>query len=256
MRAVAIDDHKRMHRLLARMLERVAPEISLVGTADSVKTGVSIIKETEPDLLFLDIDLGRDEETNKKITGFDLLRLIEPADFQIIFITGFGGYVQRALDFEAAAYLHKPLEKDKLEDALQKAQQRFQRRSELERKLDMALILENGQSKELPSRFVFYDSGVYYPLKVDEILYFYNDDSLVWVVCTGGRRYSRTGNLRTYEKHFADYPQFYRIAQGYLANLKKVVSLSTARLLTFSDSEEVLVTPQSAAEVRRRLGAL
>ncbi|MEL7159924.1 MAG: LytTR family DNA-binding domain-containing protein [Bacteroidota bacterium] len=256
MRAVAIDDNRRMHRALERMLERVAPEISLVGTAVSVKEGVEVIREKQPNLLFLDIDLGRDEETDRQTTGFDLLRLIEPANYQIIFITGFGGYVQRALDFEAVAYLHKPLGKDKLVEALQKAQRRFQRRSAFERKLDMELILAQHMTKSLPTRYVFYADSTYFPLKVDNIITFSKDDTLVWVTLADGRRLSRTESLATYERHFADYRQFYRVGQGTLVNLHHAVSLTTSRELMLTNGEQLKLKPQSAAEVRKRLGEL
>lgn len=254
-RAVAIDDNERMHRSLQRMLAKVEPEVEVVGTATSVEDGVSIIEATQPDLLFLDIDLGKDAQ-QKPITGFDLLAKITAQDYLIVFITSYGEYARRAMDFEAVAYLDKPLLKEELVEALDRARRRFTNRSTLDREADLRMLIENFQGKRLPTRYTFYADGAYHFLAIDEILYFYKDDTLVWVVCTDGRRFSRTGNLSAYVEHFAPYPQFYRIAQGYLANLKHIVSLSTSRLVTFSDGEEVQVTPQSAAEIRQRLDGL
>ena len=61
-----IDDDKNLRDGLKSMLQRYAPEILIVGEADSVNTGVVAMLELRPQVVFLDIQMNDG-------TGFDLL---------------------------------------------------------------------------------------------------------------------------------------------------------------------------------------
>jgi two-component system, LytTR family, response regulator len=103
--ALIIDD-ERLARLNLRKKLSVFSEIEVIGEASGVETGIKAIRDMNPDLLFLDIELSDG-------TGFDLLN---KADFQgkVIFQTAYSEYACRAFEINALDYLLKPLTKERL----------------------------------------------------------------------------------------------------------------------------------------------
>lgn len=103
--ALIIDD-ERLARVNLRKKINMFPEIDVIGEASGVESGVKAIKELNPDLLFLDIELSDG-------TGFDLLN---KAEFKgkVIFQTAYNEYACRAFEINALDYLLKPVTKERL----------------------------------------------------------------------------------------------------------------------------------------------
>jgi two-component system, LytTR family, response regulator len=68
--AVLIDDDKHLRTGLKALLERYTNEINIIGEAESVKTGVEILEQLNPQVIFLDIHLSDG-------TGFDILEQLK-----------------------------------------------------------------------------------------------------------------------------------------------------------------------------------
>jgi len=250
MRAVAIDDDPKMHRLLGRMLQLTDAEVEIVGTATSVDTGVALIERERPDLLFLDIELEEDR------TSFDILRQVDPENYLIIFISGHNKYGQMALRFEALDYLDKPLKSTDLAGALDRARLRFSQRNAQERLADLERAIDNFQEQKLPSRLtVSTNKGIFF-LPVEDILRISCAEGVVSFHCVGGRTVHKSGRLKRYDEQFEPYREFMLVHQSNLVNLKRVHALKPGPLLLMEDGAEVVLTTQSAKRVRRALETL
>lgn len=110
MKAVIIEDELLARKEL-KLLLKAHPEIELLGEAGSPTTGLRMIAELEPDLLFLDIHL-------RGGTGFDLLAASMSKRPQVIFTTADPDFALQAFDFDAADYLVKPISPDRLAHAI------------------------------------------------------------------------------------------------------------------------------------------
>eukprot|EP01031_Cornospumella_fuschlensis_P049330 gene49330-60387_t len=97
-----------MRRLLA-----VHAEVTVVGTADSLPTAMEIIRGAQPELVFLDIELGGGN-------GFDLLAQLEPQP-RIIFVTAHARHAVDAFAVAALDYLLKPVQPERLAESLARA---------------------------------------------------------------------------------------------------------------------------------------
>jgi two-component system LytT family response regulator len=113
-RTVLIDDEIRSLKVLGRLLTECCPEISIVGQAEGVETGLQLIRSTKPDLLFLDIEMTHGN-------AFDLLNRLQPVSIPVIFVTAFDNYAVRAFRSAAVDYLLKPVDMDDLRIAVDKA---------------------------------------------------------------------------------------------------------------------------------------
>ncbi|WP_162126168.1 LytR/AlgR family response regulator transcription factor [Flavobacterium phycosphaerae] len=116
LRAVVIDDIDAIRIKNVEIIKLNCPNIAIIGQADSVESGVNLIKQIIPDIVFLDVEMADG-------TGFDLLQKLKPITFKVIFITGFEDFAIRAFRFSAIDYLLKPLDPDDLVEAVRKAEE-------------------------------------------------------------------------------------------------------------------------------------
>lgn len=99
---IIIDDDQFARKGLRRILERNFEEVKIMGEADSVASGLSLIKECDPHLVFLDIEMPDG-------TGFRLLEQLPTINFKVIFTTSYSDYAIAAFKYSAFDYIVKPV---------------------------------------------------------------------------------------------------------------------------------------------------
>lgn len=110
-RALIVDDERIARRDLRELLATVTG-VTVIGEAGTLDEATRLVTDHDPELVFLDIQLGRE-------SGFDLLSRVD-ARFEVIFVTAFDQHALRAFDLGAVHYLLKPVEPDKLQAAIRR----------------------------------------------------------------------------------------------------------------------------------------
>lgn len=118
MRAVLIDDEISNLENLRTLLEKHCPQVTIIATAQNVSDAVDVIEKHLPDLMFLDIQMG-------KQTGFDVLKMLPTRNFEVVFVTAYDQYGIKAVKFAALDYLLKPIDIDELMIAVNKAEHKL-----------------------------------------------------------------------------------------------------------------------------------
>ena len=77
--AAIIDDEQGNRENLLHMLGSYCPQIKISAICSSVTEARTLLPETKPDILFLDIRLGNE-------TGFSLLESLPDIPFEVIFV--------------------------------------------------------------------------------------------------------------------------------------------------------------------------
>lgn len=113
MRVLIVDDEKLARSAMRRLLAG-HPGVEIVGEADSTQTARIQIAGLQPDLVFLDIELGGGSD------GFELLDSLERPPI-VVFVTAFAEHAVEAFAVNAVDYLLKPVEPARLETALARA---------------------------------------------------------------------------------------------------------------------------------------
>jgi two-component system LytT family response regulator len=111
LRALIIDDEPPARDFLRRLLVPHAPSIEIAGEARSVTDAADKCAALRPDLLFLDVQMPRED-------GFALLPRLAPPFPAIIFVTAYDHFAVRAFEVNAIDYLLKPLAPARLAQAL------------------------------------------------------------------------------------------------------------------------------------------
>ena len=109
MRAVIVDDEPMARLGLCRMLAGFQ-EIEICGEAETVEQADQLIRETEAEVVFLDIELFSE-------SGFDLVPRLDK-DVAVIFVTAFNQYAIRAFEVNALDYLLKPVNAKRLGESI------------------------------------------------------------------------------------------------------------------------------------------
>ena len=108
-RAIIVDD-ERLARKELRSLLTEHPTIEIVGEAESVTAAAELARSTQPDVVFLDIQMPGE-------SGFHLLERL-PVPCKVIFVTAYDAYALRAFEVNALDYLLKPINPTRLAAAL------------------------------------------------------------------------------------------------------------------------------------------
>ena len=80
--------------------------------ADNVQSGVKLVKQHAPDVLFLDVEMPDG-------TGFDLLGRCPEFNGEVVFVTAHDEYAVNAFRFSALDYILKPIDPDHIKKALE-----------------------------------------------------------------------------------------------------------------------------------------
>jgi len=110
-RALVVDDESLSRRgLMIRLRE--APDIEVVGEAVNGREALLAIREHQPDLVFLDIEMPG-------MSGFDVISQLPTESMPlVVFVTAFDRYAIQAFEARAVDYLLKPVDEDRMADAL------------------------------------------------------------------------------------------------------------------------------------------
>ncbi|MEQ9007679.1 MAG: response regulator, partial [Ekhidna sp.] len=146
MKAILIDDNSSNRNNLKTLLTIYAPDVEVIAEASGVTDGKSLLLESKPDLVFLDIEMNDG-------TGFDLLAMLGKPNFKIIFVTAHDQFAIKAFKFSAIDYILKPVDPDDLVRAVEKAKDGTGE----EYQLKIGSLLQN-QKESLPKRIVLTDS--------------------------------------------------------------------------------------------------
>ncbi len=116
MKALIIDDEKKARQVLKILVEENCPKITNILQADNLLTGVELIKQQAPNIVFLDIEMPEH-------SGLEILNFIEKAvhNFEIIFTTAYSEYAIQAFQLSAIDYLLKPVRPSQVKEAVDKA---------------------------------------------------------------------------------------------------------------------------------------
>lgn len=143
-RTIIVDDEPVARTRLIRLL-RAAPDIEIVGECSDGEAAVQAIRDDQPDLVLLDIQMpGMD--------GFDVLESLAPEERPVvIFVTAFDEYAVRAFEACALDYLLKPVAPERLMTAVQRATERLAVRSDTPRAQERFLVKDSGRVDVVPT---------------------------------------------------------------------------------------------------------
>jgi DNA-binding LytR/AlgR family response regulator len=107
--AVLAEDETLLRQFLKKKLEKLWPDLAIVGEADDGKSAAELIGSLRPTVAFLDIRMP-------EMTGLEVASAIAASspDTHIVFVTAYHEYAVAAFERGAVDYILKPLQEDRL----------------------------------------------------------------------------------------------------------------------------------------------
>jgi two-component system, LytTR family, response regulator LytT len=249
-RTVIVDDERPARDELAFLL-RGFPEINLVAQGKNGLEAVALIKEHEPDLVFLDVQMPG-------LDGFGVIKKLVERKLrvpQIVFATAFDNYAIQAFEVNAVDYILKPFDKSRIAKAVQRAKKMVEAHTSPVDRLE-TLVGQLGAPKAKsaqPVKLLVKSQARMFLVDAEEMIYASIQDGTITIFARDAEGVS---NYRTIEELAAalDADVFWRAHRSYLINInhiKEVVPwFKSSYMLKMNDKRQSEI-PVSRAQTKR-----
>ena len=209
------------------------------GFAKTVEKAVELTHALKPDLVFLDIILGRK-------TGFDYLNEFLPNfNFDVIFTTGYNEYAVKAFEYSALHYLMKPIEQNDFQDALSRMDAKI---SQQER-LDKLSSLEYNFEQSNGYKFIHIaTTDSYHKIHSKRILYVEADSNYTNFYLTSGKKITTSRTLKYYTNLLKG-SHFFKVSKSFIVNIEQIKTFKRkSRELIMNDDSIITVAIRRQTE--------
>jgi two-component system LytT family response regulator len=234
LQAVIVDDEEPARAVLREYLA-AHPEVEIAAECADGFEAVKTVHDLHPDLLFLDVQMP-------KLSGLEVLELLEDERPAVIFTTAHDRYAVQAFEVHAVDYLLKPFGPERLAAALARAQERMARGESLASGDVPRLRAGPGRPLE---RIVVRDGSRIHVLPVDRIDWIEARDDAVRIKA-GAAEHFKAQTLSALET-LLDPACFVRIHRSYLLRIDRLARLE----LYAKDSHVAFLTDGTRLPVSR-----
>jgi two-component system LytT family response regulator len=233
-KALIIDDEQRTRELIAKMIESFDMGIVAIPKGENVKSGLEAIREIQPDLVFLDIQMPDG-------TGFDLLKAIPDKNFEVIFITAHEEFAIKAIKFSALDYILKPVDPEELRGALERALETMNGQKNEQPQFE---ALQHNIQPNQKRRLVLKTQESVHVVELDHIIRCEADRNYTSFYLTEGKKILVSRTLKDYETLLSGH-NFLRVQQSHLVNLNFVdrYDKGNGGAVVMKDGSEVPLSP-------------
>jgi two-component system LytT family response regulator len=208
--AIIVDDEPLARKRIRRLLQ-TATDVTIVGEAGDGEDALRLVRETRPQVMFLDVQMPR-------MDGFEVVRRIpEESRPLIVFVTAYQQYALEAFRAAAVQYLLKPLEKEPMRLALARVRELVAARANP----SLTSFLERVQQRAPFMQHVAVKSkGRVRLVPVEEIDWFESAGNYVRIH-VGSERFLLRQTMNGLEQKL-DPAQFVRIHRATIVNLLRI----------------------------------
>ena len=248
METLIVEDEDFSYQALEDIIKQYAPQLKIVGRANSVAQAMEYIAQFNPELAFMDIDLPDG-------TGFDIIQRLKPIDFSVIFVTAYNQFALQAFRFSATDYLLKPIDTEEFKEAIEKVSS-SRRQEYLDLKMDVLLANLQAQMSD-GKRIVLKTMEDIFIVPLKEIVCIQSDGSYSHFFLISGKRITVSSHLKKYEDPLLD-QGFFRPHSSYLVNLAHVERFHKPEggLLIMKDGSSIPVSNRKKEELIKILQSL
>lgn len=209
--AIIVDDEPFSCEALATLLERYCPNVIVVDICYAGDAALISIREHQPHLLFLDIEMPL-------MNGFELLEQLPALNFDLVFTTSYDQYAIKAIQYSALDYLLKPVERE----ALVKAVQKSTLKKNISLPQQIAVLLQKLKHPTIPIYKIPIPTmeGLQMVL-VESVICCKADDNYTVFNLKNNQKIIASRTLKEMEELLEDF-SFARVHHSYLVNLNEV----------------------------------
>ncbi|MDT0539246.1 MULTISPECIES: LytR/AlgR family response regulator transcription factor [Croceitalea] len=236
LKSIIVEDEANSREILRNYLGKYCSNVELLAEAATINEGLSLIKEHQPDLVFLDVEMPFGN-------AFDLLDKIPDRTFEVVFVTAYNQYAMEALNNHAAYYLMKPINIDELIKAVNYVIEIKSGENALEGKVLQAKLKKAEGKITLPQQDGFQ------VLEVSDIYFCKADDNYTEIYLEE-KKILVSKTLKYFEEALSEFP-FSRIHKSYLVNVNEIQKYKKGKggSVILSNGKELSVSASRKAQL-------
>ena len=192
------------------LIQACCPDMEISAKVNSLKEGVLNLNQHQPDLVILDTFLSDG-------SGFDLLNHFQQPDFKVIFFSEYIEYAMKAIEFNALAYLLKPVDEKKFITAINKVTDRIRQ----EEKMQIQLLERDLKDLQASDNIILRTSEQIHSVKATEIIRVEADGNYATFFISDGRKVIVSKPMKEYEDKLLE-NGFFRIHKSHVINIRKM----------------------------------
>ncbi len=235
--ALIVDDEEEARDILERQLMRLGG-IDIVGKAANVDEALELIIKSDPDIVFLDIQMPEKD-------GFELIKELNKFNLKttIIFITAHNEFAINAVKVAAFDYLLKPVVFDELKEAV------FRFRCDMQRESDDSKIEKLLETIGNRGKICFNTRTGYIYISPKDIVYCQADVNYTDIHFGQDRKEVVTVNIGKVEEMLPS--NFFRISRSHLINTDYLVKADRkTKTCELYNNGETIAIPASKKQIR------
>jgi len=247
---VIVDDERPARDELAFLLKGFS-DVNIVAQGKNGLEAVALIKEHDPDLVFLDVQMPG-------LDGFGVIKKLVERKLrvpQIVFATAYDNYAIQAFEVNAVDYVLKPFDKARIGKAIQRAKKMVDAHSSPVERLETLvgqLAFPPPKSVQ-PVKVLIKSQARMFLVDAEDIIYASIQDGTITLFA---REAEGVSNYRTIEELAAalDADTFWRPHRSYLVNIrhiKEVVPWFKSSYMLRMNDKRASEIPVSRAQTRR-----
>jgi len=225
------------------------PDVEVVGQGKNGVEAVSLIRELNPQVTFLDVQMPG-------LDGFGVIKKLLEKKVHLpyfVFATAYDNYAVQAFEVNALDYLLKPIAKPRLEKAIVKLRRMIETTAPPYDKLDRLVQMMGDRPAAQKNKLVVKSQGRLFLVDAEEIIFATIEDGVISIFT---RDLEGISNFRTVEElqGSLDPKLFWRVHRSYLVNvnhIKEVVPwFKSSYQLKMQDRKQTEI-PVSRAQTRK-----
>ncbi|MEZ4828114.1 MAG: LytTR family DNA-binding domain-containing protein [Bacteroidia bacterium] len=239
--AIIVEDELASRETLASYLAKYCPDVSLAAQAESVKTGLEAIRQHQPDIVFLDVEMPFGN-------AFDLLEQVENITFETIFVTAYSHYAVKALNFSASYYILKPIDIDELIAAVEKVKENKARNDHA---FHTRILIDNIKNlSQQQQKVVLPVLDGFEVVQVKDIIRCQANGNFTDFFLTSGAKKMICRTLKFYDNILSELG-FVRVHKSHLVNVEYITGYKKGKggQVTLSNGDVVEVSPQKKQDL-------
>jgi two-component system LytT family response regulator len=246
LKTLIIEDEPAIRKELEWLVSQ-EKSLRLEATAHSVERALQVIKEINPHLVLMDIQLTDG-------TAFDILNQLEEPAFHIIFITAYDHFAIKAIKFGALDYLLKPIDSEEFAATIQKLNKN---KKGTDYSDQIAIAKEQNEKKgtSMTSNLCVISVDCMQMIRLSEITYLAGEGSYTRFHLDNNKKVTASKPLKYYEDLLpAEF--FLRTHQSYVVNKNYVDKYLKTGVLVMKDFSEIPVALRRKEYVLDQLSTL
>ncbi|WP_040281298.1 LytR/AlgR family response regulator transcription factor [Psychroserpens damuponensis] len=237
LKSIIVEDEETSRKILRNYLNKYCPNVEVLGEAANVEEALVLIRNTELDLVFLDVEMPYGN-------AFDLLDRVGDVNFETVFVTAYNHYAIDALNAHASYYLMKPISIDELIKAVDYVTEIRTKEDALQ---DQVLV---PKTTTVNGKITIPQQDGFEVLQTADIMYCKADDNYTEIYLNNNKKKLVSKTLKYFEDALTQ-SGFARVHKSYLVNVNEVIKYIKGKggSVVLSNGKEIMVSASKKSEL-------